>query len=100
MFGGTDPAAWGPPEGDRHRVLAHAVACRPCDYRVCPVGYPCLEGVAVREAVETAEGVLRQGGETYSRWTRARRSATWVATSAKARSRRAARSYSTRAKRS
>jgi ADP-heptose:LPS heptosyltransferase len=58
IFGGTDPAVWGPPPDTRHAVLAHEVPCRPCDHAVCPVGDLCLEGVTVRQVVEAAERVL------------------------------------------
>ena len=59
VFGGTDPAAWGPPPGGPHRVLAQEVSCRPCDYLECPIGYPCLEGVSVPQVVAAAEDVIR-----------------------------------------
>ncbi len=59
VFGGTDPAVWGPLKGDRHRVLAHEVPCRPCDYTVCPVGYMCLENVTGQQVVEDAVEVMR-----------------------------------------
>ncbi len=64
VFGGTNPAVWGPLEADQHAVLAHEVSCRPCDYGECPVGYTCLEGVTVKQVVEVAETVM---GESHSR---------------------------------
>jgi len=59
VFGGTDPAMWGPPGGGRYRVLAHAVSCRPCDDAVCPVGYTCLRGMTVLQAIDAAADILR-----------------------------------------
>lgn len=59
IFGGTDPAAWGPLKGQQHRVLAHEVPCRPCDYGECPVGYTCLENVTQRQVVEKVVEVMR-----------------------------------------
>jgi ADP-heptose:LPS heptosyltransferase len=64
VFGGTNPAVWGPLEADQHAVLAHEVSCRPCDYVECPVGYTCLEGVTVHRVVEAAQTVM---GESHSR---------------------------------
>ncbi len=58
VFGGTDPAQWGPPDGP-HRVALHPVACLPCEEVPCPVGYSCLAGVTVGQVVETAEAVWR-----------------------------------------
>lgn len=58
VFGGTDPAIWGPLNSDQHRVLAYEVPCRPCDYGVCPVEYTCLENVMAQQVVETAVEVM------------------------------------------
>ena len=57
VFGGTDPAQWGPPPGSPARILAHPVACRPCELPACPIGYPCLEGVTVADVVAAAEEI-------------------------------------------
>ena len=59
LFGGTDPAIWGPLRDDRHRVLIHDVPCRPCNYDVCPVGYTCLENLTVEQVVESVAAVIR-----------------------------------------
>lgn len=59
VFGGTDPAVWGPLKIKQHRVLARAVPCRPCDYGECPVGYTCLENVTARQVVETVVELMR-----------------------------------------
>lgn len=59
IFGGTDPAIWGALNGDRHRVLAYKVPCRPCDSGVCLVGYTCLVNVTEQQVVEEAVQVMR-----------------------------------------
>lgn len=59
IFGGGSPALNGPLTNGPHRVLLHAVPCRPCDYATCPIGYPCLEHVTVQEVVEAATSLLR-----------------------------------------
>jgi len=59
IFGGTDPAVWGPLKGQQHRILAHAVPCRPCDYGECPVGYTCLENVTAQQVVEKVVEVMQ-----------------------------------------
>ena len=63
VFGGTDPARWGPPGWSAeapglHRVITNPVPCWPCDYWVCPIGYQCLEGISVAEVKQAAEQVL------------------------------------------
>jgi ADP-heptose:LPS heptosyltransferase len=58
VFGGTDPATWGPPPDDPHAVLAHPAPCRPCDHADCPVGDLCLDGVTVPQVIAAAERVL------------------------------------------
>lgn len=58
IFGGTEPATWGPPPRARHAVLLREVACRPCDHAECPVGNLCLEGVTVPMALDAAEALL------------------------------------------
>ncbi|MBX6313694.1 MAG: glycosyltransferase family 9 protein [Isosphaeraceae bacterium] len=62
IFGGTDPAIWGPIGAGPHAVLAFEVACRPCDHADCPIGNLCLEGVTVPQALEAAECVLGWSG--------------------------------------
>jgi len=42
-----------------YRILVYEVPCRPCGYAVCPVGYRCLTGVTVEQAVKAAEEVIR-----------------------------------------
>ncbi len=65
VFGGTDPARWGPPgwsaEGPArgpHRVIVNPVPCWPCDYWVCPIGYQCLDGISVARVRQAAEEVM------------------------------------------
>ncbi len=59
IFGGGNPASNGPLQDGPYRVLAHPVPCRPCGYATCPIGYTCLEGVTVQQAVEMVEEVIR-----------------------------------------
>ena len=60
VFGGGDPHTYGPLLDGPFRSLVHEVSCRPCNYKECPIGYRCLEGVSVRQAVEAAEEVMQQ----------------------------------------
>ena len=48
---GADAERWRPLDGERHRVLAHAVPCRPCTYDECPSGHQCALGVSVEDVV-------------------------------------------------
>jgi ADP-heptose:LPS heptosyltransferase len=42
---GYDVERWAPPDTERHRVVAHPVACRPCKHRTCPHDHECANGV-------------------------------------------------------
>jgi ADP-heptose:LPS heptosyltransferase len=53
---GSDPMRWAPLDHDRHRVLAHAIFCRPCMHESCPIGHPCALNISV-------DMVMRQAGE-------------------------------------
>ncbi len=55
FFGPVDEKVYGPyPASERHRVIAHSVACRPCyrDFRFpgCAYENRCLRGITVEEA--------------------------------------------------
>lgn len=56
---GADIARWAPLDADRHRVAWHAVPCRPCGFRDCPVdGHPCATGVEATELVDIVDDLL------------------------------------------
>lgn len=57
LFGGTDPARWGP-RGGNHLVLSHAVPCRPCQGDHCRFGFACLEAIRPEAVAAAAEGLL------------------------------------------
>src|SRR5205085_11971324 len=58
VLGGGRPAAYVPLMDGPYRILSHEVPCRPCDYADCPLGYTCLQGVNVQQAVEAAGVVI------------------------------------------
>lgn len=61
VFGGTDPARWGPPPEQRFAALTNPVHCWPCSHWVCPTERECLQGISVEAVVQAAEQAL--GGQ-------------------------------------
>jgi len=59
IFGSANPKRYGPLKSGPYCILVHDVPCRPCGYTVCPIGYRCLEGVTVAQALDAAEEVMR-----------------------------------------
>jgi len=55
---GSDVGRWAPLDGDRHRVLWHPVACRPCAHATCPTAHECATGVTVDAVVASALDLL------------------------------------------
>lgn len=51
IFGGTEPARWGPPDGSRHVALFRDVPCRPCQGDQCPHGFACLAAIRPSDLV-------------------------------------------------
>lgn len=60
IFGAGNPATNGPLQDGPYRVLAHPVPCRPCGYTLCPIGYPCLDGVTVPQVMAAAQEIIKQ----------------------------------------
>jgi len=57
MFGPTNDRATRPP-GDHHVVLTHAVWCRPCMLRECPIDHRCMLGISPNAVHEAARRTL------------------------------------------
>ena len=55
---GADVERWAPRDAQRHRVLWHDVACRPCAFRTCPYDHACARGVQVVDVVAQATALL------------------------------------------
>ena len=45
LFLGSDRARWSPLDRRRHRIVTENVACQPCEYDVCPVGFVCATSI-------------------------------------------------------
>ena len=46
------------PLGARHRVITHAVWCRPCMLRECPLDHRCMRGIPAAAVAEAARESL------------------------------------------
>lgn len=62
IFGGGDPARYGPLHPGPFEILANPIACRPCTGDGCPFGFECLERVGVEQVVGAAERLMRGRG--------------------------------------
>ncbi|HKQ29867.1 MAG TPA: glycosyltransferase family 9 protein [Burkholderiales bacterium] len=58
---GGSVGRWAPLNRQRHRVLFHAVNCRPCEHYDCPIGHPCADGVSTDAVAHEAFALLRRG---------------------------------------
>ncbi len=58
IFGGGDPNRNGPLNDGPARILAHQVACRPCEAPECPIGYVCLENITLEQVIAAAEEMM------------------------------------------
>jgi ADP-heptose:LPS heptosyltransferase len=62
---GSDFRRWAPLDTQRHRVLHHPVACRPCAYKTCPIGHPCATGIAAATVIREARSMLQKFIESH-----------------------------------
>ena len=60
IFGGADPARYGPPLPGPFEILVHPIACRPCPGDGCPIGFECLERIGVEQAVRAAGRLIQR----------------------------------------
>jgi heptosyltransferase-2 len=58
LFGPTDEDATRPHGAGRCTVLTHAVWCRPCLLRECPLDHRCMRGIRVESALEAVRSGL------------------------------------------
>ena len=63
---GSDTRRWAPLDRERHLVLAHDVACRPCSYAVCPIGHECALGIDVARVVQAVRQKLEMSGALHA----------------------------------
>jgi heptosyltransferase-2 len=52
IFGPTDERATAPLPAGAHTVLTHAVWCRPCMLRECPIDHRCMTGIDARRVAD------------------------------------------------
>lgn len=56
----SDAARWAPLDAQLHPTLLADVACRPCEHRVCPIGFGCADKITSAAVIERAERLLRE----------------------------------------
>jgi ADP-heptose:LPS heptosyltransferase len=57
---GSDAQRWAPLNRERHHVVSIPMDCRPCEYRICPIGHPCAQGLRPDAVISQALAVLSQ----------------------------------------
>jgi ADP-heptose:LPS heptosyltransferase len=55
---GSDFKRWAPLDRERHHVVHHPVACRPCGYVDCPIGHACADGISAGRVAMEAQRML------------------------------------------
>ena len=58
VFGPTNEQLTAPRGEGRHAVLTHAVWCRPCMLRECPLDHQCMRGIGVARVLESTRRIL------------------------------------------
>lgn len=61
LFGSTSPTATGPYK-QRDKIVQKKVPCSPCFKRVCPIDFPCMKKIEVKEVTQA---VLKQLEEKH-----------------------------------
>ncbi len=59
IFGPADPRRWAPIDQERHPIVHFPVACRPCEYEVCPIDHRCLRWLSPAQVLAVAEKHLQ-----------------------------------------
>lgn len=55
IFGPTDPGAWKPVREENLTLLSKKEQCKCSDVRYCDLGWPCIRGITVEEALHALE---------------------------------------------
>jgi ADP-heptose:LPS heptosyltransferase len=67
---GSDAPRWAPLDRARHQTVSAAVPCRPCEYRICPIDFPCAALVDAKHVLTAANRVLAESksGASLACW--------------------------------
>jgi ADP-heptose:LPS heptosyltransferase len=55
---GSDLARWAPSDGVLHHLMFEPVHCRPCTYRICPLGHECATRLDPQRVIEETRRAL------------------------------------------
>ena len=61
---GSQPDRWAPLDADMHRTVMKPVACRPCGYYECPIGFHCERHVSPGDVIDTIQQILSEQGSS------------------------------------
>lgn len=57
---GSDVQRWAPLDKERHRVLWHALPCRPCGHAICPTAHECATAISTGQVLDAAHELLQR----------------------------------------
>jgi ADP-heptose:LPS heptosyltransferase len=63
----SDAARWAPLDKRLHPTILADAPCRPCEHRVCPIGFPCADQIPSSAVIERAQQLLEGESNAHAR---------------------------------